>query len=61
MGQDSTETCEIHAEWGALIGRYKCGKIAPKEYVEQALKILNEHKEELREHLRNSQKQAAEK
>ncbi len=47
-GDDSSGPCEIHEQWMALLQQYVTGEMDSREYVEDALKLLSEHKEDLK-------------
>jgi hypothetical protein len=40
--------CQIHSRWLELLQQYVNDEINSKEYVERALKLLNQHKENLK-------------
>ncbi|MFK5926085.1 MAG: hypothetical protein QM483_05605 [Desulfuromusa sp.] len=44
----SHEQCQIHDQWVELLQKYIAGGINSKEYIEDALTLLAEHKENLR-------------
>jgi hypothetical protein len=46
-GDDSHGQCEIHDRWIELLQQYVTGDIDSKEYIEDALDLLSEHKEDL--------------
>lgn len=41
--------CEIHGRWAGLLNRYTADRITSREYVEEALLLLSEHKNELQQ------------
>lgn len=45
---DDSEYCEIHEEWLNLLRQYAADEISSKEYVENALKLITRHKENLK-------------
>lgn len=45
---NENEHCEIHNQWLELLEQYVSGKINSKKYVENGLKLLADHKEDLR-------------
>jgi len=45
---DSGSTCKIHDRWVSLLKRYVEKKITSREYVENTLKLMNEHKTRLK-------------
>jgi len=45
---DSGGHCEIHEQWLELLEQYVTDKINSKKYVENGLKLLADHKENLR-------------
>lgn len=45
---DDSEYCEIHEEWLNLLQRYVADEISSKEYVENALRLITQHKENLK-------------
>jgi hypothetical protein len=45
---DDSEHCEVHEEWLNLLRQYASDEISSKEYVENALKLITRHKENLR-------------
>jgi predicted metal-dependent hydrolase len=57
-GPDTNEYCHIHDEWVALINQYTAGEINSKEYIENTLKLLTQHKEDLKIKLSELQEQA---
>ena len=40
--------CSVHQEWLTLLGLYSSDKLTSGEYVSNALKLLRQHKEELK-------------
>lgn len=46
LGEDSY--CQIHHQWLTLLRRYGRNEVSSTEYVELALRMLREHKEELK-------------
>lgn len=44
--------CQIHARWSGLLQDYVREKISSREYVRETLRLLNEHKSELKVTLR---------
>lgn len=45
---DDSEYCEVHEEWLDLLRQYAADEISSKEYVENALKLITRHKENLK-------------
>jgi hypothetical protein len=45
---DDSEHCEVHEEWLNFLRQYASDEISSKEYVENALKLITRHKENLR-------------
>ncbi len=45
---DAAEHCEIHEQWLYLLRQYTAGQIGSTNYVENALDLLRDHKEELK-------------
>lgn len=56
-GVNINEHCRIHEEWTALIQQYTADEIDSREYIESALKLFKQHKEELKIKLSTLQKQ----
>lgn len=52
------EHCEIHNQWLELLEQYISGKINSKKYVQDGLKLLAGHKEDLRIKLSSFNKKA---
>lgn len=52
IDQGATATCEIHARWSRLLEEYLGDQISSREYVEDTLSLLNEHKSRLKVSLR---------
>jgi transketolase len=50
----ATSHCEIHTQWVELLQKYTADEISSREYVENALALLAEHKEDLRVKLSDS-------
>jgi hypothetical protein len=48
LGDDSSGPCEIHDQWMELLQQYVTGEIDSREYIEDALELLAEHKEDLK-------------
>lgn len=44
-----TQHCEIHRRWAGLLNHYTANQISSREYVENALALLSEHKQRLRQ------------
>jgi hypothetical protein len=51
--ETGTRHCEIHDQWMELLQKYVADEIDSREYVENALSLLAEHKEDLRVKLSN--------
>lgn len=45
---DDSERCQIHDEWTGLLKKYATDKINSKKYVKNTLKLLTQHKENLK-------------
>lgn len=45
---DDSEHCEIHDEWLNLLQRYAADEISSREYVENTLRLIAQHKENLK-------------
>lgn len=43
-------TCVVHRQWLELLKKYIAEKIDSREYIEQALSLLQSHKDELKMH-----------
>jgi hypothetical protein len=56
-GRGTSEHCEIHEQWLYLLRRYMLGEIRSRDYVEQALAMLQQNKDALirRRHLSNAE------
>ena len=50
-GTKNNEHCQIHEEWIALLHQYSAGEINSKVYIENALNLFTQHKEELKNKL----------
>ena len=42
------EICSIHSKWVILLNKYVTDKIDSEKYIEETLRILNQHKDELK-------------
>ena len=47
-GDNCQGKCQIHDQWVELLQKYIAGEINSKEYVEDTLSLLAEHKEDLK-------------
>ena len=47
IADDSSSHCEIHDQWVALLHSYASSNITSRKYVENALRLLEEHKANL--------------
>lgn len=47
-GGKPTSPCSVHQQWLELLSRYAAGEISGSKYVEEALRLLNTHKERLK-------------
>ncbi len=45
---DAAKHCEIHEQWLYLLRQYTAGQISSTDYVENALDLLRQHKEDLK-------------
>lgn len=50
-GETVNEHCQIHEEWTALLHQYSAGEINSNVYIENTLKLLTQHKEDLKNKL----------
>lgn len=48
MNQGANTRCEIHARWSRLLEEYLANEISSRQYVEDTLSLLKEHKSELK-------------
>lgn len=46
--RNNSRHCQIHDQWAALLQRYSEDEINSKEYVERVLRLLTQHKEDLK-------------
>jgi len=44
----AAEHCEIHEQWLYLLRQYTAGRVSSRSYIESALDLLRQHKEELK-------------
>jgi predicted metal-dependent hydrolase len=51
--------CQIHEKWLELLHQYAADKINSKKYIEQTLKLLAQHKEDLKIKLSMMEKKAS--
>jgi hypothetical protein len=45
---NTSEHCQIHEQWMALLQQYAADEINSKKYIENTLKLFTQHKEDLR-------------
>jgi hypothetical protein len=55
---NAAEHCEIHEQWLYLLRRYINGEVTSKKYVKKALRLLKEHKKQLRRRTRSDKQKA---
>ncbi len=55
-GEECDEHCEIHEQWLSCLELYEAREIDTKSYVERVLKLLEQHKESVRENISRLQK-----
>ena len=45
---NNSEHCQIHEQWMTLLQQYAADKIDSKNYIENTLKLITQHKEDLK-------------